>query len=71
MGLLAEDQECREPQQMQSNIHTHLQIQSGKCCALGEFLTKLWSVMQVHYATTSRPGPIVPKILPIILFRIS
>jgi len=27
-----------------------LQIQSGKCCALGEFLTKLWSAMQVHYA---------------------
>jgi len=25
-----------------------LQIQSGKCCALGEFLTKLWLAMQVQ-----------------------
>ena len=27
-----------------------LQTLSGKCCALGEFLTKLWSAMQVHSA---------------------
>ena len=31
-----------------------LQIQSGKCCALVEFLTKLWSAMKVHYARTAR-----------------
>ena len=31
-----------------------LQIQSGKCCALGEFLIKLWSAMQVQYACTAR-----------------
>jgi len=31
-----------------------LQIQSGKCCALGELLTKLWSAMQIHYACTAR-----------------
>ena len=30
-----------------------LQIQSGKCCALGEFVTKLWSAIQVHYACTA------------------
>jgi len=26
---------------------------SENCCALGEFLTKLWSAMQVHYACTA------------------
>ena len=30
-----------------------LQIQSGKYYALGEFLTKLWSAIQVHYACTA------------------
>ena len=45
-----------------------LQIQSGKCCALGEFLTKLWSAMQVHYACTAR---VVLVIRPaIIILRI-
>jgi len=31
-----------------------LQIQSGKCCALGEFLIKLWSAIQLYCACTAR-----------------